>query len=161
LKGDALLAEQQAQALMADVVDHPLSHQELGQLRQAPSGKRQVMLGRPGLGDLLDLPPLDQGELRRTAAFVPRIQRIEPVGVEVPDHIPDPVLAGERHLRDRGHIHALRGQQHHLRPPPGHHRPAAPADDPNLPPALVIIDLTDPNTLGHRPSLSGGVRNPV
>ena len=58
LKADALLAEQRAQSLVADVVDHPLSHQELRQLRQAPSGKRQIMLGRPGLGDLLDLPPL-------------------------------------------------------------------------------------------------------
>jgi hypothetical protein len=29
LKGDALLAEQHAQALMGDVIDHPLSHQEL------------------------------------------------------------------------------------------------------------------------------------
>src|SRR6266498_5247303 len=42
LKGDALLTEQHAQALMADVVDHPLSHQELRQLRQAPGGN-----GRP------------------------------------------------------------------------------------------------------------------
>jgi hypothetical protein len=53
LKADALLADQHPQALMADVVDHPLSHQELAQLRQAPGGKRQVMLHRPGLGDLL------------------------------------------------------------------------------------------------------------
>ncbi len=53
LKGDALL----------------LSHQELRQLRQAPGGKRQAMLGRPGLSDLLDLPPLHQGELRRPATF--------------------------------------------------------------------------------------------
>jgi len=36
-------------------------------LRQAPGGKRQVMVGRPGLIDLLDLPPLRQGELRRNA----------------------------------------------------------------------------------------------
>ncbi|HXZ71269.1 MAG TPA: hypothetical protein VEH31_10435, partial [Streptosporangiaceae bacterium] len=56
-----------------------LSHQELRQLGQAPDGKRQAMAGRPGLGDLLDLPPLRQRELRRVAAFVPRIQRIEPV----------------------------------------------------------------------------------
>ena len=32
LKGDALLAEQDPQALVADVVDHPLSDQELSQL---------------------------------------------------------------------------------------------------------------------------------
>src|SRR5690348_6462450 len=52
---------------------------------------------------------------------------------------------------DRGHVHALRGQQHHLRPPPGRHRPAAPADDPHQPMALVIIDLTHPQPLTHRP----------
>ena len=30
LKADALLAEQDPQALVADVIDHPLGHQELG-----------------------------------------------------------------------------------------------------------------------------------
>jgi hypothetical protein len=108
LKGDALLAEQHAQALMADVVDHPLSHQELRQLVQAPGGKRQAMLGGPGLGDLLDLPPLHQGELRRPPALVLGVQGAEPIGVEVADHIADPVLAGERHPRDPRDVHALR-----------------------------------------------------
>ena len=42
LKGHALLAEQHAQALMADVVDHPLGDQELGQLGQTPGRKRQA-----------------------------------------------------------------------------------------------------------------------
>ena len=88
-------------------------------------------------------------------------ERAEPVGVEVADHIADPVLAGERHLRDRGRVHALRRQQHHLRPPPGHHRPAAPADDPHQPLALVIIDLTHPHTLGHRSSLRGSAAHPA
>src|SRR3989442_3413637 len=36
LKGDAFLAEQDAQALVADVVDHPLGDQEVRQLGQAP-----------------------------------------------------------------------------------------------------------------------------
>src|ERR1700730_714583 len=58
LTGGALLAEQQAQSLMADVVDHPLSHQELRQPRQAPGRKRQVVLGRPRPDDFLDLPVL-------------------------------------------------------------------------------------------------------
>jgi hypothetical protein len=44
------------------------------------------------------------------------------------------------------------GQQHHLGPPPGHDRPAAPADDPHWPPPLVIIDLTHPQPFSHRPS---------
>jgi hypothetical protein len=132
---------------------HPLSHQEVGQLGQAPGGKRQVILGRLRLGGLLDLPPLAEGELRRAAALVPGIQRAEPVGIEIPDHVPDPVLAGERDLGDRGHVHALSGQQHHLRPPPGHHRPAAAADDPHQPPPFVIIDLADPQAICHQPSL--------
>ena len=88
-------------------------------------------------------------------ALVFRVERIEPVGVEIADHIPHPVLASDGHLRDRGHVHPLRGQQHHLRPPPGHHRPRSPADDPHQPPALVIVDLTHPHTFSHRPSLRG------
>jgi hypothetical protein len=111
------------------------------------------MLGGLGLGDLLDLPPLRQRELRRAAAFVSRIRRIEPVGVEVPDYIADPVLPGERDLRDRSRIHALSRQQHHLRPPPGHHRPAAPADNPHQPLALIIVDLAHPQPFTHRASL--------
>jgi len=107
LKADALGAEQDPQALVADVVDHPLSHQELRQLGQAPGGKRQVMPNRLGLRDLLDLAALRQRELRRMATAVLRVQRAEPVGVEVPDHVPHPVLAGERHLGDRGGVHAL------------------------------------------------------
>jgi hypothetical protein len=107
LKRDALGAEQDPQALVADVIDHPLGHQEVGQLGQAPGGKRQVMLGRLRFGDLLDLPPLPQGELGRVTASVLRVQRIEPVGVEVADHVPDPVLAGERDLGDRGHCRAV------------------------------------------------------
>jgi hypothetical protein len=106
--------------------DHPLSDQELHQLRQTPRREQQVTLSQPRPGDLLDLPPLAQGELRRPAALVPRIQGSEPVGAEVADHIADPVLTGKGDLRDRGHVHALGRQQHHLRPSPGHHRPAAP-----------------------------------
>jgi hypothetical protein len=85
LKGDALLPEQHPKPLVADVVDHPLSDQELGQLRQALRRERQVMLSRPRPNDLLDLPPLREGEFRRPTALVPRIQGGEPVGVEVAD----------------------------------------------------------------------------
>ncbi len=38
---------------MADVVDHPLGDQELGQLGQAPGRKGQVVVLRAGQGDLL------------------------------------------------------------------------------------------------------------
>ena len=50
--------EQDAQALVADVVDHPLGDQEVGQFGQAPGRERQVVLGRFRLRDLLDLAPL-------------------------------------------------------------------------------------------------------
>jgi hypothetical protein len=36
------------------------------------------------------------------------------------------------------------GQQHHLRPPPGHHRPAVTARDPHQPAALIISNLAHP-----------------
>jgi len=149
LKRDVLLAEQDPQALMADVVDHPLGDQEVGQLGQAPGRERQAVLGRLGLGDLLDLPAFRQGERLRAATLVLRVERIEAVGVEVVDHVSDPVRAGERHFGDLRHGHALRGQQHHLRTTPGHHRAAASADDPQQTPALVIIDLADSYPFCH------------
>jgi hypothetical protein len=65
------------------------------------------------------------------------------------DHIAHMVFAGESHLGDLGHRHALGGEQYHLRSPPGHHRPPAAAHDPQQPTALVIIDLTDPYTFSH------------
>jgi hypothetical protein len=107
LQGHALLAEQEPQALVADVVDHPLSDQELGQLRQRPGRERQVMVDGPGQGDLLDLAPLGQGEGRRTATAVARIQGVEPVQVEVVQHLADPVGAGEGDLSDLADVHAL------------------------------------------------------
>ncbi|MEY9490902.1 hypothetical protein RKD26_006781 [Streptomyces calvus] len=62
---------------------------------------------------------------------------------------PHPVFAGERHLGDPRHRHALGGQQDHLGSPPGHHRPGATADDPQQPSALVIVDLAYTYSLGH------------
>ena len=73
LKGDALLAEQRAQALVADVVDHPLGDEELGQLGQAPRRERQVVVHRPRQGELLDLLALGQRELRRPSTGVLRV----------------------------------------------------------------------------------------
>ena len=76
LKGDALLAEQDPKALVADVVDHPLDDQEVGQLGQAPSREGQAVLGRLGLGELLDLATLGQSEGPRPAALVLRVERL-------------------------------------------------------------------------------------
>jgi len=113
------------------------------------TGKRQPMLGRLGLGDLLDLPPLSQREHRRTPARVPRIQRLKGVGAEVMQHVPDPVLAGKSQPGDLRHAHALRRPQHHLRPPPRHHRPRPAAHDPLQAIALVITDLTYSHPASH------------
>jgi hypothetical protein len=154
LKRDALLVEQDPKALMADVVDHPLGDQEVRQLGQAPGRERQAVLGRLGLGDLLDLPALGQRERPGAPAPVLGVEGVEAVGVEVVDHVPDPVRTGERHFGDLPDVHALSGQQHHLGAPPGHHRPRAPADDPQKPPPLVVIDLTDRHALCHQRSLA-------
>jgi hypothetical protein len=149
LKGDVFLAEQNAQALVADVVDHPLGDQEVREFGQAPGRKRQAVLGRPGLGDRLDLTPLGQREGLRPTAFVFWVEGVEAIGVEVVDHVPDPIRTGEGDLSDLRHRHALRGQQHHLGPAPGHHRPGAAADDPQQSSALVVIDLTDAYSFCH------------
>jgi len=76
---------------VADVVDHPLGDEELGQLGQAPGGKGQVVIHRPRQGDLLDLPTLGQGELGGPAAGVFGGQRVEAVVVEVVEHLTDSI----------------------------------------------------------------------
>ena len=81
LKGHALLSEKRAQALVADVVDHPLSHEVVGQLRQRPGGEGQPVVGGPAQGDGLDLLALGQGELRRPAPRIAGLEGIEAVGV--------------------------------------------------------------------------------
>jgi hypothetical protein len=154
LKGHALLVEQGAQALMADVVDHPLSDQEVGQLGQRPGREGQIMVDRPGQRGLLDLAPLDEGEGGRAAAGIARIQRVEPIEVEVVQHIADPVGAGEGHLGDHRDVHGLGAEQDHLRPPPGHHRPGAAPHDTQQPVALLIGDVPHPDPLGHPASLN-------
>jgi hypothetical protein len=106
LKGDALLAEQHPQALVADVIDHPLGHQEISQLGQAPGGNGKscsagldlaifLISRRCGSVNFGGCPPLYLG-----------YSDPKPVDVEVADHIVDPVLAGKRDPRDRGHVHA-------------------------------------------------------
>jgi hypothetical protein len=139
---------------VADVVDHPLGDQEVGQLGRAPGRERQAVLGRLGFGDLLDLAAFWQREGPRPPAPVLRVEGLEAVSVEVVDHVPDSVRAGERHLGDLRHGHSLRGQQHHLGPPPGHYRPAASPDDPQQALPLVVIDLSDAYSFCHPDSLA-------
>jgi hypothetical protein len=144
---------------VADVVDHPLGDQELRQLGQAPGGERQVMVLGTRQGELLDRSALGQGERRRAATAVARVQRVEPVGVEVVQHVADPVGAGEGDLGDRRHGHALGAQQDHLGSPPGHHRPGRAPQDPQQPLPFLVGDLPNPHPLGHWASL--GMEGPV
>jgi hypothetical protein len=153
LKRHALLSEQDPEALMADVVDHPLGDQELGQLGQAPGRKGQVVVLRAGKCHLLDGLALGKGELRRTATGVLRGQGVEPVGVEVVDHLTHPILGSEGDLGDGGDVHGLGGPQHDLGSSPSDDRPRSSSHDPEELVALGAGDLTDTHTFGHGPSL--------
>jgi len=57
--------QRRPQPLVGEVLYDPLGDQEIGELGQAPPGERQPVLSRRGLGELLDLPPLAQRELRQ------------------------------------------------------------------------------------------------
>jgi hypothetical protein len=160
LKRHALLTEQDPQALMADVVDHPLSDEMLGQLGQRPRRERPAVILRSGQRDLLDPAPLRQRERRRPATGIARIQRVEPVSVEVVDHRPDPVLGGERQRGDLADVHPLRRPQHDLRPAPRHDRTRTPAHRPQQPVAFVVADLSHPDTFSH-PRMKTGLTTQV
>ena len=149
LKRHALLAEQEAQAFMADVIDHTLCDEMLGQLGQRPRREPQPVINRPPQSDPADLAALSGAKTRRTAPGVLRIQRAEPVIVEVVQHLTHPILRRERQHRDLSHVHALRRPQHDLRPPPRHHRPRRTTHNPQQPIALITTDLPDTNTLSH------------
>ena len=106
-----------------------------------------------GQGEPLDPTALRQRERRRPPARIPRIERLEPIRVEVVDHRPHPVLGRERHLRDRRHVHTLRRKQHHLRPAPRHHRPRRPPHNPQQPVPFLVRDLANSHSLSHLTSL--------
>ena len=110
------------------------------------------MLDRLGLGDLLDLPPLAQRELRRMAACVLRAQRIEPVSVEVWNtsrarswlvNATFAIAAASMPWADSSTICARRQVT----------TDPLPRGDPHQPPTLVIINLTHPQPLSHPASL--------
>jgi hypothetical protein len=100
------------------------------------------MVNRSRQGDLFYLLTLGEAERRRPATGVLRVQRLKAVLVEVVYDLPYPVGAGEAHLGDPGHVHALDRQQHHLRPPPGHHRPRRPAHYAQQPVPLFVRHLS-------------------
>src|SRR5664280_1404673 len=105
LNGPALLAQQQAQSLVADnrrppLGDHPLATRYSASFGRLQRRNRQPVIGGPTPGDLGDLGALVGAEGRRAAAPVARAERVKPVGVEVVDHVADPVRAGAGHLGD-------------------------------------------------------------
>jgi hypothetical protein len=153
LKGDTLLAEEHAETLVADVVDHPLGDEELGQLGQAPGGKGQVVVDRSGQGDLFDLAPFGQGELRRSTPRVLRSQGVEAVVVEVVDDLPDPILGGEGDLGDGRDVHPLGGPQDDLGSSPTHHRARTPAHDGQELVPLFVGDLSYCHAFCHGTTL--------
>jgi hypothetical protein len=134
---------------MAYVLYHPLGDQELGELGQAPGGERQTVVHGTGQGNPFYLSSLPQGERGRAATRITRVQRFEAVVVEVIDDRPHPVRAGKGDLRDLAYVHALSRQQHHLRPPPGHHRPRGAAHDAQQPVAFFVRQLAYPQAFSH------------
>lgn len=95
-------------------------------------------------GDVLDLLALPGGEFRWSATGVVRVQRVEPVGGEVVQHVADPVRACEDDLGYRDDVQAPCGEQYHLCSAPGDYRtvPAA-AHDLQQTGLLVVINCSD------------------
>ena len=152
LKADALLAQQLPQPFVGDVRDHPLSDQVVRQLRQAPSRERLIEIAGVSQRDPLDLLALGQRERVRPPTPVARIERVEPVPVEVVDHLAHRVRVGEHDLADLRRRHRLRREQHDLRPPPRHDRARTATNDPQQPVPLVASDLTQHHPGRHCPS---------
>ena len=151
LKADAFLTQQLPQPLMGDVRHHLLGDQVVGQLGQAPGRKRLPEIRRDAQRDPLDLLALRKREPPRPTSLVARVQRVEPVPVEVMDHIPHRVGISEHHPSDPRRRHPLRSQQHNLGSPPGHNRAAAPTNHPEQPVALLVADLTQLHARRHCP----------
>jgi hypothetical protein len=138
LKGDAFRVEQLAQTLVADVLYHLLLDQVLSELGQAPRREREVVVSRARERDPLDLGALGLGVLGRAPTAIAGIERVEAVSVEVADHVTHTVSAREGDPGDLGGVHALGGEQDHLRPAPGHDRARAAAHRSQQPVALLV-----------------------
>ncbi len=67
---DTPLTEKRPESLVADVLNHPLSHQVVGQLGERPGREGLAVIGRTAESDLLDLGPLGGAELGRPAPGV-------------------------------------------------------------------------------------------
>jgi hypothetical protein len=79
----------------------------LAELGERPRRERQVVIGRAAERDLFDLAALLGVELRWSPARVLRVERVEPVSVEVVDHLAGAVLGGEPESGDLGDVHLL------------------------------------------------------
>jgi hypothetical protein len=121
-------------------------------VRQSLGRKGQAMVSWPGLGDLLDLPPLAQGELRRRPSLYLGYNELNPSAWTL-------WITSRTRSSPVNATLAIEGtsmrcaEQHHLRPPPGHYRPAIAPHDLHQPASVIIIDLTNPQPIRHRPSL--------
>jgi hypothetical protein len=82
LKRDAFLSEQDPEPLVADIVNPP-SRPGRPPAWTGSKVVRQPVLSGPGPGDLLDLPPLRQGELRRPAALVLGYSKANPSALKL------------------------------------------------------------------------------
>lgn len=81
-----------------------------------------------------------------------RVQRVEPVGVEVAEHVPDPVRADEDDLRDRWHGDALDAEMDDLGLLPDDHRLGPAAQDPQQPlPSSLVRSRTWTRSATRRP----------
>src|SRR4029453_7089440 len=107
------------------------------------------MILRSAEGDLLDLAPLGQVKVGGRPPPIAWIQRVEPLQVEVVQHVTDPVGTGEGDPGDLADVHGLGAEQYHLRSPPGHHRPGVAPHDAQQPVALLVADLSHRDSLGY------------
>jgi hypothetical protein len=67
-----------------------------------------------------------------------------PSALKFADYIPEPILAGECDLAITATSVPCADSSTICAPPPGHHRPAAQAHDPEQLSALIVIDLAHP-----------------
>lgn len=110
------------------------------------------MVLRSGQGDFLDGLAFGEREHRRVATGKLRCQRVEPIGVEVVDHLSGPVFGGEGDLGEGRHVHGLSGPQHDLGSSPSDDRARSSSHDAEQLVALGACDLSRVNRreLGRR-----------
>jgi hypothetical protein len=112
---------------------------------QAPGRERQIVVVRPAERERLDLRAQGEGDPRRAATPVAGIQRVEPVGVEVVEHVADPILAGEGHP----HRANVAGNGTHTLSTTTIELSYCDPSRQGRPPTLVLTSLTDGRSVIH------------